>query len=212
MPFADESFAERVEVVPFDPGWAAEAAAYVDLLGEVVPGAQAVDHIGSTSVPGLPAKNCLDLMVQVVELDEDDVVPALAAHGFRVRPEPWNRHEATDGTTHRKLVFAGPDGGRQVNVHVRIAGGRNVRYALLFRDFLRADADARHAWGGFKARLAETVTNLTDYGQIKAAAQPLLMQHAERWAAETRWTVVPSARSQAHDCPVVRDSGGWGGP
>jgi GrpB-like predicted nucleotidyltransferase (UPF0157 family) len=212
MPFADEPFAERVEVVPFDPGWAAEAAAYVDLLGEIVPGAQAVDHIGSTSVPGLPAKDCLDLMVRVGELDEDDVVPALAAHGFRVRPEPWNRQEVTGGTTHRKLVFAGPFGSRLVNVHVRIAGGRNVRYALLFRDFLRADADAREAWGAFKAQLARTVTNLMDYGQIKAAAQPLLMQGAERWAAQTRWTVASSAPSEAHDGPSGGNSGGWLGP
>jgi GrpB-like predicted nucleotidyltransferase (UPF0157 family) len=70
---------------------------------------------------------------------------------------------------------------------VRVAGGRNVRYALLVRDFLRADADARDSWGGFKTRLVETVTDLYDYGQIKASVQPLLMQRAERWAAETGW-------------------------
>jgi dephospho-CoA kinase len=125
-------------------------------------------------------------MVQVAELD-DDVAAALAARGFRARPEPWNHDEVTDGVSHPKLVFAGPAGERRVNVHVRIAGGLNVRYALLFRDFLRADDDARATWGAFKSRLAETVTDIYDYRQIKASVQPLLMERAERWATETHW-------------------------
>ena len=187
MPFPDEPFPTRVEVVASDPGWANEAAAYADLLREALPAAVAVDHIGSTSVAGLPAKDCLDLMVQVAELDEDVVAAAMAAHGYRRRTEPWNVDEVTDGVSHRKLVFAGPVGSRSVNVHVRVAGGRNVRYALLFRDFLRSDATARTAWGGFKTRLAQSVTDLMDYGQIKASVQPLLMQRAEVWAAETGW-------------------------
>src|SRR5215213_11678732 len=117
MPFADETSSERVEVVPADPAWTAEAAAYADLVREALPDAVAVDHIGSTSVPGLPAKDCLDLMVQVAELDEDAVTAALAARGLRVRPEAWNHDEVTEGISHRKLVFAGPVGGRPANVH-----------------------------------------------------------------------------------------------
>jgi GrpB-like predicted nucleotidyltransferase (UPF0157 family) len=126
-------------------------------------------------------------MAQVAELDEDAIVPPLLERGYRLRPERWNHDEVTDGVTHRKLVFAGPAGGRRVNVHVRVAGGRNVRYALLFRDFLRADAEARHTWGALKKRLAQTATDIYDYGQIKASVQPILMQRAEAWAAETGW-------------------------
>jgi GrpB-like predicted nucleotidyltransferase (UPF0157 family) len=143
VPFPDEPMAERVEVSAYRAGWAGEAAAYADLLRETLPTALAVDHIGSTSVPGLAAKDCLDLMVQVSDLDEDTIVAALGGRGLRLRPEPWNHVEQTEGVSHRKLVFAGPMGGRPVNVHVRIAGGRNVRYALLFRDFLRADDEVR---------------------------------------------------------------------
>jgi len=186
VPFADEPFAHRVEVSAYREEWAAEGASYVGLLGEAVPSAVAVDHIGSTSVPGLPAKDCVDLMVQVAGLDQE-IVRALTERGFRLRPEPWNHDEVTEGISHPKLVFAGPEGGRSVNVHVRIAGGRNVRYALLFRDFLRADPAARDSWGAFKTRLAETVSDLADYGQIKASVQPLLMQRAESWAVETGW-------------------------
>jgi predicted RNase H-like nuclease/GrpB-like predicted nucleotidyltransferase (UPF0157 family) len=199
VPFPDE-VARRVEVSAYRETWASEAAAYVDLLRRAVPEAVAVEHIGSTSVPGLPAKDCLDLMVQVAELKPDVVVPALSARGFRLRPESWNHDEVTDGVTHRKLVFAGPAGERRVNVHVRQTGGRNVRYALLFRDFLRADADSRSTWGAFKTRLAEAVGDIFDYGQIKASVQPLLMQRAERWAAETGWRV---ATYPPYDGPPV---------
>jgi len=88
VPFPDESFSERVEVSPYREDWAAEAAGYVAVLRDAVPGARGVDHIGSTSVPGLPAKDCLDLMVRVAVLDEDVLVPALAEHGFRLRVQP----------------------------------------------------------------------------------------------------------------------------
>lgn len=187
MPFPDEAHARGVEVSAYRSEWAAEAATYVEMLRELVPGAVAVDHIGSTSVPGLPAKDCLDLMVQVLDLDERSVVAAVAPRGFRLRPEPWNHEEITDGVAHRKLVFAPAPGQRSINVHVRVAGGRNVRYALLFRDFLRADPAARDAWGAFKTRLAASVPDLLDYGQVKASVQPLLMMRAEDWAAETGW-------------------------
>jgi dephospho-CoA kinase len=128
-------------------------------------------------------------MVQVAALAPDAVTEAMAGRGYRLRSEEWNHTEVTDGIAHPKLVFAPPAGTRSVNVHVRIAGGRNVRYALLFRDFLRADDAARDAWGAFKTRLGESVTDLHDYGQIKASVQPLLMQRAEGWAARTGWRV-----------------------
>jgi hypothetical protein len=50
-------------------------------------------------------------------------------------------------------------------------------------------AAARRAWGAFKQRLAITVPDLMDYGQIKAPATDILMAAAERWAAETGWSV-----------------------
>jgi GrpB-like predicted nucleotidyltransferase (UPF0157 family) len=73
--------------------------------------------------------------------------------------------------------------------HVRESRGGNARYALLFRDFLRSDDGARQAWGAFKQRLAVSVPDLLDYGQIKAPATDVLMAAAERWAAETGWAV-----------------------
>ncbi|MFF1484155.1 GrpB family protein [Streptomyces sp. NPDC058319] len=74
-------------------------------------------------------------------------------------------------------------------MHLREAGGPNVRFALLFRDHLRADDTARCSWGAFKRRLARSVPDLADYGQIKAPATEVLMGAAELWAAETGWRV-----------------------
>ncbi len=186
MPFPDEQ--QQVAVIDYRPGWAAEFEVLAAQLGEALrDDAVGIDHVGSTSVPGLAAKNCIDVQVRVTRLDEPRLVARFSAIGYRCRPEPWNRSEFSAGRQHRKLVFAPPVGARPCNVHVRESQGSNARYALLFRDFLRADDDARRAWGAFKQRLAVSVPDLLNYGQIKAPATDILMTAAERWAADTGW-------------------------
>ncbi|MFE2378031.1 GrpB family protein [Streptomyces sp. NPDC059398] len=186
MPFPDES--APVAVVDYRPQWPLEFAVLADTLRTVLGDrAGAIDHIGSTAVPGLAAKDCVDIQIQVDALDEDRQSEILTAIGFRRRPEPWNRSEISGGQECRKLVFAPPAGARRCNVHVREEGAPNTRFALLFRDFLRADEAARQAWGAFKKRLAVTVPDLSDYGQIKAPATVVLMAAAERWATATGW-------------------------
>jgi GrpB-like predicted nucleotidyltransferase (UPF0157 family) len=191
VPFPDEPFSHRVEVVPYRAAWASEGAMLVARLRDLLPAAVSVQHIGSTAVPGLAAKDCLDLMVQVCDLD-DGVAEVLEGQGYRRRPEAWNQQETSFGVSCRKQVLAPAPGGRPGNIHVRVQGGPNVRYALLFRDYLRADTWAAGAWGRFKVRLAQSVTGLDDYGQIKAPAQEILMQSAERWARDQGWQPPPS--------------------
>jgi dephospho-CoA kinase len=187
VPFADEPFARAVDVVAHRPTWADEGAALIVVLRGLIPDADAVDHIGSTAVPGLPAKDCLDAMVRVGSLVDIDL-GALANAGYRERPETWNRAEVLGAASYPKKVFAPPVGGRPVNIHVRQTASPTARYALLFRDFLRGDMDSREAWGEFKTRLAEANLDIYAYGQIKATAQPLLMRLAEQWAADTCWS------------------------
>jgi GrpB-like predicted nucleotidyltransferase (UPF0157 family) len=186
MPFADESLS--VVVVSYRPDWPAEFEALeVRIRARLGEQATFIDHVGSTSVPGLAAKDCIDVQVRVPVLDEQRLVSSFGEIGFRCRPEPWNRIEVTGGREYRKLVFAPPVGARTANVHVRQQNEGNARFALLFRDYLRSDGGARHAWSAFKERLAASVPNLLDYGQIKAPATEILMAAAERWAAETGW-------------------------
>jgi GrpB-like predicted nucleotidyltransferase (UPF0157 family) len=189
MPFPDEVGA-GVAVVEYDAGWPAEfvhlAGRLRRALGEL---ALAVDHVGSTSVPGLPA-NCSDAQVRVAELSPV-LIELMESAGFRCRPEPWNRTEISNGYHCEKLVFGPPIGERATNVHLRRADGPNARFALLFRDYLRANPAARDTWGAFKQRLAQSVPDLADYGQIKAPATTLLMLTAEQWSTRTSWTVPP---------------------
>jgi GrpB-like predicted nucleotidyltransferase (UPF0157 family) len=186
VPFPDEKFTQNVEVVQYRPEWATEGVEIAARLAQMIPGAKAPDHIGSTSVPGLPAKDCIDLMVRVGSLPDTDLSPLTHA-GYRVRPEEWNRVEVLGTATHPKRVFGPPVGGRSVNIHVREVHGATARYALLFRDFLRAHDDHRDTWGRFKLRLAEEGLDIYAYGQVKATVQPLLMSLAERWATDTGW-------------------------
>jgi GrpB-like predicted nucleotidyltransferase (UPF0157 family) len=186
VPFPDEKFAQDVELLPYQSKWANEGVALRAKLEQMLPGARAIDHIGSTSVPGLPAKDCLDLMVRVESLPDMDLSPLTQA-GYRERPEEWNRTEALGTTTHPKRVFAPPVGGRSVNIHVREAHSDTARYALLFRDFLKANDRHRDTWGRFKVRLVQERPDIYTYGQMKATVQPLLMALAERWAAEEGW-------------------------
>jgi GrpB-like predicted nucleotidyltransferase (UPF0157 family) len=192
MPFPDER--SQVAVIEYRPQWPAEfkllAGVLRDALGVLALG---VDHVGSTSVPGLAAKDCIDVQVRMRSIDEARDAPLLAAVGFRCRPEPWNRIEISGGQRCHKLVFAPPIGARSCNVHLRESTGPNARFALLFRDYLRADDVARKAWGAFKQRLALSVPSLSDYGQIKAPATEVLMAAAERWATETGWSGAPVA-------------------
>ncbi|MFE6151311.1 GrpB family protein [Streptomyces sp. NPDC057889] len=142
-------------------------------------------------MPGLAAKDCIDVQVRVRSIDEARHNAPLSAIGFRRRPDPWNRTEVSGGIPCRKLVFAPPVGARPCNVHLQEGAGPNARYTLLFRGYLRADEPARRAWGAFKRRLAASMSNLFDYGQIKAPATEILTAAAERWAAQTAWTVTP---------------------
>jgi dephospho-CoA kinase len=91
-----------------------------------------------------------------------------------------------------KLVVGPLEGRRPSNVHVRAAGSSNERYALVVRDYLRADPAARRAWGEFKTRVAALADNRESYGHVKDPATDILLFAAEPWAVATAWTVAKS--------------------
>jgi GrpB-like predicted nucleotidyltransferase (UPF0157 family) len=181
VPFSDE-LERKLAVLDYRPEWPAEFDRIAVLLRSVLgPMVVRVDHVGSTSVPGLAAKDCIDVQVIVSALDEAELVEAFGTISFRCRPESWNRVDVYGGTSYAKLVFAPPVGGRSCNIHVRAAGTPNARRMVLFRDFLRANETARDAWGAFTTRLSENVSDLADYGQIKQPATIVLFEAAELW-------------------------------
>ena len=185
-----------VEIIEWQPDWANDfdvlAARIMEAAGSSV---VRVDHIGSTSVPGMAAKDCIDVQAIVRSLSDKQLTEGLLSAGFTRAPGAWNLRDHIpegwngDPAAWDKLVFRPPAGTRTGNVHVRLTGSLNERYALLFRDFLTHDQPAREGWAEFKRRLARLATpDLPAYGDIKTPATDVLMAAAERWARETGWT------------------------
>jgi dephospho-CoA kinase len=175
---------DGVRVVEYDPAWPAQAARLADRVRAVLAGAggnHRVDHIGSTAVPGLPARDVIDLQVAVPDpATADQLAPALAAAGFARIPVggdrvPPGRHASSDP-------------GRPADLHVRVEGAAEFRHALLVRDHLRAHPAAVAAYGELKRRLAVLTAGDPDaYTGVRDPAGDLVALAAEDWAARTGW-------------------------
>ncbi|HYW50892.1 MAG TPA: GrpB family protein [Gemmatimonadaceae bacterium] len=177
-----------------DLRWPAEYAALAVRL-HAAAGAHAmrIDHIGSTSVPGLAAKDVIDIQVTVADIDDcDALVSALHTIGFR-RGDVIEHDEARDPaiTPHqlRKRYMREPVGEKRVHVHIRQQGMLRQRHALLFRDFLRATPEVREGYEMMKRRAAELFPrNIDGYLWLKAPIIHVIHVTAEQWAEATGWT------------------------
>jgi GrpB-like predicted nucleotidyltransferase (UPF0157 family) len=180
-----------IEIVPYDPAWPAQfrliSAPLREALGAL---ALRIDHIGSTAVPGLAAKDRIDVQVTVRSLDDQRIVTQLTALDYEHR-ETIVRDHAPPGVPDdpeqwRKLYFRPPAAQRATNLHVRQAGRANQRYALLFRDYLRADPGAAQAYRQVKQALArQHPDDIAAYLDVKDPVCDIIMRAAERWAADT---------------------------
>ena len=190
----------RPQLVDYDPTWPRQAARLAARLAQAAgERALAVDHIGSTSVPGLPAKDVIDLQVSVRTLDDADAIrEALAGAGFPWLPDLTHddpKPPGSDPTAWAKRVHSSADPGRPANVHVRAAGSPGWRSVLLLRDWLRADHAAVAEYLAVKresARVHAGAERIEGYLRAKAPWFDSAMQRAERWAAATGWA--PPAR------------------
>ena len=186
-----------IEIVDHRASWASEFRNIARAIrGRLDDLALRIDHIGSTSVPGLCAKDVIDLQITVASLD-GGVADAMWALGY-MRAEDISRdHRPPDGDGPEddwsKLFFRPPPGQRRTNTHVRVSGRPNQRYALLFRDYLIAHPTTAAAYGELKRRLAAALTRPDeDYPEVKDPAVDLIYLPAQRWAIETHWTPGPS--------------------
>ncbi|MFI5661607.1 GrpB family protein [Streptomyces sp. NPDC051684] len=191
---------EKPVVVPHDPEWDAGGRELCGLLRERLgPSALHVDHIGSTSVPGMAAKDIYDVQVSVADLDGAAAVfeAPLVALGFVRAPYlrdhvPAGREAAEDPADWAKRYWSQRgEGAPDVNLHVRRAGSPNERLALLFRDWLRATPEAIPAYARFKCVLAGAVPDTGTYADVKDPVVDLVAVVAEQWAATTGWSPHP---------------------
>jgi GrpB-like predicted nucleotidyltransferase (UPF0157 family) len=184
-----------VEIVPYRENWPSEFQAIAASLRRALGGlALRIDHIGSTAVPGLSAKDVIDIQITVAALD-DRVRSTMAALGYTPL-EGWCDHRPPHApgpeTEWEKLLFLPPPGQRRTHTHARVQGCANQRYALLFRDYLRAHPAAAEAYADLKRRLAQHLADPQRYPEVKDPAVDLIYLAAEDWAAATNWQAGPS--------------------
>jgi GrpB-like predicted nucleotidyltransferase (UPF0157 family) len=182
-----------LKIVPYDPRWPQEFAAIASPIREALGDlALRIDHIGSSAVPGLDAKDIIDIQVTVAALDRERIGGALA----RLRYTPHERiaedhvpaGEDPDPAEWRKLYFHAPPGQRPTHLHVRQDGRANQRYALLFRDYLRANPGAAETYAIIKRELIRLNPGDVDaYYAVKDPVCDLIMDGARLWAASTGW-------------------------
>jgi len=184
-------------LVSHDPAWAGQT----DRLGARIAwlcrehpraGELSVAHIGSTAIPGVRAKAVLDLQLAVPSLAvADELEPALSSGGFvrivgvgqdnpkPVDPDPAHWH---------KRFYGGCDPGQLVHLHVRATGSAGWRYALLMRDWLRADPAAAADYQAHKLYLAAVNASTDDYAAAKEPWFDKALPLAHSWAVRTGWT------------------------
>ncbi|MGJ5819791.1 GrpB family protein [Paludibaculum fermentans] len=138
-----------VKLVDFDPEWTVLAgAACLALQNEAGDLFVETQHVGSTAIPGLPAKPVLDLAAAVLTFDVlPDLIPRLASMGYCYRG-----HRAETGG-HLFIVESAPDV-RTIHLHVVLGGSKQWRGYLAFRDALRRRVDLRLRYAELKIALA----------------------------------------------------------
>jgi dephospho-CoA kinase len=181
---------EDVLVVRPDPTWRQQYERLAARLHRAV-GTLRIDHIGSTSVPGLAGKDVIDLQVTVGSLGQaDGLRAAVEGAGFPVAPavrgdppkpfDPDPQHWAKRG-------HGSADPGRPANVCLRVAGSAGWRYALLFRDWLRAEPAEAKTYEEEKRRLAAAHPRRAEYAQAKEPWFVAVLPRAQQWARDNGW-------------------------
>jgi dephospho-CoA kinase len=211
VPFARNLSAGRTvqtaaRLVPADPTWADQARRIAARLTAAC-GAKAlrVDHIGSTAVPGLDAKDAIDIQVTVESLlVADQLAEVLLSAGYpRVEhitadvAKPGARStverydQSDDPALWQKRIHASADPGRPTYVHLRVDGWPNQQFALLFVDWLVANPGVRDEYLAIK-RKAEQAASAPDGGiaEYVGAKEPWLgvaYRRAWGWADAVGW-------------------------
>ena len=183
----------RIVIQPYSHQWPSEfEKVRVHLqegLGDV---AARIDHIGSTSVPGLAAKNIIDVQVSVPDLADRRLVPALEKLGATITDITSDHvppSDQSEPSAWEKRYVRPPASWRPTHIHVRETGRANTRYALLFRDYLRQSTPAASAYAQIKVTLSRLHPEDWDaYYAVKDPVCDLIMDAAEQWADRTGWS------------------------
>jgi len=151
-----------------DPSWAEQAERLIARLSKALDSSiRRIDHIGSTSVPDLPAKDLIDIQVVVDDLTVASECAGTARQaGFVHVVGEWYG-EDRDGEKHREEVVVDADPGRPANVNIRQLSDPVWKETLLFRNFLRANTVERDRYAQMKQSLALQGVGVDRYSELK---------------------------------------------
>ena len=184
--------AMTIIICDYKPSWPSEFELIRESLSQTLGlAALRIDHIGSTSVPGLGAKDVIDIQITVAELTPE-IRQKMVDAGYQYWAAAAHDHVplGEDESPHlwEKFFFYQPEGVRRTNIHVRVAGSYNQRYALLFRDYLRAHPNSARTVELIKRQLVRYHPDDEDaYYDIKDPVYDLIWDAAQDWARETGW-------------------------
>ena len=196
-----------VEIVEYDEIWEVQAAvARVELLSLEV--FEAVEHIGSTSVPGLAAKPVIDLMA-AGDLD------AVAAREGDLARLGYQRFDT--GMPDRLFCFRDENGQRAYQLHVVPAGSWGTNNERLLRDYLRAHPEDARRYGDLKRRLAaeytdgteytrgktELIQELTDRARAARGLPPSTSGKSKRASRSASYPSTPPRPPAVRTCPLI---------
>jgi GrpB-like predicted nucleotidyltransferase (UPF0157 family) len=190
---AFEMSASKIKISPHSKNWKLEfqnlAATIRNLVGDT---ATRIDHIGSTAVEGLCAKDKIDIQITVASAADFALLKEkLESGGFVHASENSFDHIPAgcqlDESHWQKQFYRAPEGFRAMNLHVRVSGKENQKYPLLFRDFLRSDKVAAEHYGKVKQQLALHCDGIEAYCDVKDPVCDLIMLSAQSWATAKGW-------------------------
>ena len=164
-----------MEIHEYDSAWPRRFEIERAQIAGALLGAKLIEHIGSTSVPGLGAKPIVDIIVRVDPFDADHITVSLEGAGYLLRVlEPGH------------LMFRTP--ALDVHVHVWSDHAQTERH-LLFRDWLRVNDADRARYEAVKRELAtKTWRDMNDYADAKSPVIVDITARAEAWARSARST------------------------
>lgn len=169
----------EVKIVDYDVDWPKKFETHAKIIANALGGAALrIEHIGSTSVPGLAAKPVIDILVAVADSADESVYrTALVAAGYvlRVREPEWNEHR----------MFRTPE--KDVHVHIYSAGCPEIERNLTFRDRLRSNAADRSRYENTKRALAtQEWSDMNEYAAAKTGVIESILAAARAAAERTR--------------------------
>jgi len=167
----------KIILVPYNLKWPEKFITHKNKIKEALgPLAERVEHIGSTSLPGMTAKPIIDIQLSIADVDDEMAyLPQLEKFGYVLRVRERG---------HRMVRTPELD----VHLHICSVGSEWERRHLLFRDWLRTNQQDFDAYAKLKNELAEKDwETMNHYADAKSTLIKEITQRAEHWAERTNW-------------------------